>query len=1206
MERNSEEIILIRRYIFGETTEAETRDIEERMMTDDDFFSQVISLEDKFVEQYAEGYMPREVKERFEESFLSTPEGRDQVLITKELLQYALKGQSSKSIGSVIIRKLPAWSTALANSYLRVAALILILTGLSFGLYRAFFYMSDADKGLAELRRIYKDARPTEARLTEFDYAPWSVPRSDDHKDEPERGRTAYAERLLLDGIYANPGAESYHALGVFYLTERQFDNAVAQFEMSATYAAPDARLHTDWGTALLEKGRGNAGEKKGRVVEDFSESFVHLQRAVELDPSRLDAFFNLALLFEAQGMTERAKEAWEDYLGKDSNSKWADEAREKLRRLEESRRVSLITKEELLDEFIRAHKAGDAERAWLLLSRSREPISGKSVTEQLLDLYIENSLMGDKAKAQYALNLLSFASQLEFRKTKERYSQTLVAFYRRQSLADLQMLKRARDLTKQGHGHYVGDQYDRAIGAYTEARTIFDKLENEAEAAASVYWIAYCYMDMYDTRSSLPLLKELTRYCDAKQFRWLFMRCMAGMAANFYVQRKHSEAAKHYHVSLGVAEEISDPISAINALDSLTELYRAIGNHPRSFECIQRGYALIIMSPLNSIQRLRHYSIVASALVSTGMFEAALEYQKESLKGDVSNALVNAAVAYAHLGALYAKQKKYDEAYKSIELAYETAKRISTKNVSDSLVAYSSLCLGNIYREGQDYHRAIATYTDTIETFSRLGIPAILYQAHKGRVYCFLANKDDRLIQEELDTALRILEGDRSSILEADDRNNFFDKEQNVYDIAIEYAHFRAPDDPRAFEFSEISRGRSLLDMMKGATTPGDELRRGTYFRRAFSSMTLKEIKEHLPEQAQIVQYSVLNDRIIVWLISKSDTSGEGFFSSKVLEVNREKLEADVKSYLRLISQLPREGAEDWRRLSAELFDALISPILESLDSRKTIYIVPDKVLSYLPFESLISTVTGKYLLEDFNIAYAPSSSVFITCSKEAQTKESPGKGRILSVGNPAFDREAFPALANLLSARIEAEKVAEFYDSSVVLPGEIATEQRVKSEMVNSDVVHIAAHAVLDEYSSDKSKLILAKPADHPKHGPSEDGLLEADEIYKLRLPRTKLVVLSSCHSGVDRYYKGEGMLSLARPFIAAGVPLVIASLWKVDSDSASDLMVDFHMYRTEGNLSSVGALKEAKLKMIKDGPKRYRHPYYWGPFVAIGGHI
>jgi CHAT domain-containing protein len=105
-------------------------------------------------------------------------------------------------------------------------------------------------------------------------------------------------------------------------------------------------------------------------------------------------------------------------------------------------------------------------------------------------------------------------------------------------------------------------------------------------------------------------------------------------------------------------------------------------------------------------------------------------------------------------------------------------------------------------------------------------------------------------------------------------------------------------------------------------------------------------------------------------------------------------------------------------------------------------------------------------------------------------------------------------------------------------------------------------------------------------------------------MNLPEACLVILSACQTGIERQYNGEGAISVARPFLIAGVPLVVASLWPVDSDSTRNLMISFHKYRTQCGLSTIEALRQAQLDMINGSDARYREPYYWAAFVAIGG--
>ena len=79
---------------------------------------------------------------------------------------------------------------------------------------------------------------------------------------------------------------------------------------------------------------------------------------------------------------------------------------------------------------------------------------------------------------------------------------------------------------------------------------------------------------------------------------------------------------------------------------------------------------------------------------------------------------------------------------------------------------------------------------------------------------------------------------------------------------------------------------------------------------------------------------------------------------------------------------------------------------------------------------------------------------------------------------------------------------------------------------------------------------------------------------------------------------------MMSLVRPFLAAGVPLVVASFWRVDSDAAAELMIRFHKHRTADNVSSAEALRRAQLDLLNSPDERLRQPYSWAAFAAIGG--
>jgi CHAT domain-containing protein len=292
----------------------------------------------------------------------------------------------------------------------------------------------------------------------------------------------------------------------------------------------------------------------------------------------------------------------------------------------------------------------------------------------------------------------------------------------------------------------------------------------------------------------------------------------------------------------------------------------------------------------------------------------------------------------------------------------------------------------------------------------------------------------------------------------------------------------------------------------------------------------------------------------------------------------------------------------EGTRRQATELYRVLISPIQGLLDRGQQICIVPDKVLNHLPFSALVSP-EGQYLISDYLLSFAPSSNIFLACSEDARLRGGSINERVLSVGNPSFDRAAYPDLKPLPDSETEAEDVARCYQSHTSLVGKNASKSRVLQELGTANVIHLASHYVVDEQDPMRSTLLLAD-LNPLQTGGRGDGL-QASDIYLRKLPMARIVVLSACRTGVEHYYKGEGMIGMSRTFLAARVPLVVASLWPVDSIATTELMVRFHRYRKAGGLTTVTALRKAQLDMINNSQSLYRRPGYWAPFIMIGGH-
>ena len=94
-------------------------------------------------------------------------------------------------------------------------------------------------------------------------------------------------------------------------------------------------------------------------------------------------------------------------------------------------------------------------------------------------------------------------------------------------------------------------------------------------------------------------------------------------------------------------------------------------------------------------------------------------------------------------------------------------------------------------------------------------------------------------------------------------------------------------------------------------------------------------------------------------------------------------------------------------------------------------------------------------------------------------------------------------------------------------------ATPDSFLTQAAGAAVVHFAGHAIVNDERPDLSCLVLS-----PKAGDSGSGLLFASRISSRAWPTTRLVVLAACGTASGAAYRGEGVMSLARPFLGAGV--------------------------------------------------------------------
>ncbi len=110
---------------------------------------------------------------------------------------------------------------------------------------------------------------------------------------------------------------------------------------------------------------------------------------------------------------------------------------------------------------------------------------------------------------------------------------------------------------------------------------------------------------------------------------------------------------------------------------------------------------------------------------------------------------------------------------------------------------------------------------------------------------------------------------------------------------------------------------------------------------------------------------------------------------------------------------------------------------------------------------------------------------------------------------------------------------------------------------------------------------------------------GILTANDIARLDLSNTDMVVLSACQTGQGKA-TSEGLYGLQRAFKKAGVRTIVMSLWNVSDKTTSEFMVTFYGCLSAKNnaWNKRKAFEDAK-EIIR---KKHSDPFYWAAFVML----
>ena len=416
----------------------------------------------------------------------------------------------------------------------------------------------------------------------------------------------------------------------------------------------------------------------------------------------------------------------------------------------------------------------------------------------------------------------------------------------------------------------------------------------------------------------------------------------------------------------------------------------------------------------------------------------------------------------------------------------------------------------------------------------------------------------------QALDQAIDVFDKARAKFRSDEFKMGLFSDLQVVFERAIGM-HTRLGEPGKAFDISERSRARALLDAVAGRAEIGN----GEAI--ALDAATLQTMLR--PDEV-VVAYHALPDRLMAWVLSN-----EGVREVPLpVAIKRTDLARLVDAYRDALIKLNPNAAQVGEKIGA----LLLAPL--EIPAGKRIIIVPHGPLHYLPFQAL--RLDGQYLIERNPMSIAPSISIAAKLAERTPTVSA----QLVAFGNPTINPDVADPLPG---AEREVHALSKQFPGATLFFKEQANKTNFQSSAPQARLLHVAAHAVADTLDPLHSKVLLADENGQPNY-------LEAKDVLGMDLKGTAMIALSACESGLGRVEDGDEVLGFTRSFLSAGTSTLLASLWPVSDAATETLMTTLYDDLAKGE-SVQDAMRDAQRAVLAN--PETAHPFFWAPFNLIG---
>lgn len=965
---------------------------------------------------------------------------------------------------------------------------------------------------------------------------------------QPDSSPAALRARALVDLRFADTSTVA-------------LERAAATLEQALRLTPDDAGLLNELGVAYLALGQ------RTQQLTPMLRALDAVERAVERDSVRVEILFNRALVLQRLYLIASAERAWTRYLAVERDPRWRAEAHA------HARWVAQVPDTVSWDALLTAPpvRLDDATRTRIAaLVRSRAHAARDSAFV-LLGAWGRAVEAGDSASAAARLVVArAIGAALDARGADHGVSLAVRAID--ESRGDVKRTARLAGghlRLAEGYHLFYRPAYEASARSFREAEAMLRAATSPASRWAT-FFLGAAQMNMghYD---SADIRYREARAGAAPEEPGLTGKTVWSLGVTQLRRGNHEAASEFYRRAAPYVERAKETENTGTIAYLLSESLALSGQTFAGEAEALRGLRLL-SSYRHSIHLNNHLTTVATYARARQLGAAALAIMDEVLQvaEGIGKPDLQARAHRARAKDLLALHRRV-EARAELREGLRWADRVSAGAARQRVRADVMLVWGQVLR-ADDPRAALRQLSSVADTLRALKIdyqlPSALYEAAQAAEDAGDAAGAHRW----LDEAVVQIERQQGSFSTPEIRATFHETVEEVFD-AIMLNELRADRPASAFMYLERARA-AIQPGPRGSSLPTPPRAQMT---------DLGRLAATVPAGTLLVSYALLPDRLVIW------TVGRGTWRQTAIPVSRD-------SVCALIARMERENdrpVPTARDARAHLYDLLIRPIENKLAGIQRLAVIPDRELHQVPFAALWSRTTARYVVEDREVATLPSTTFYLAAG---QGGAPPGRLSALLVGNPALADEAQKRLPPLPGALRETRRIAEMYRHPRLLTGPAARRDSVLELLPRYGVFHFAGHAVFNGDNPGASYLALASDGSHG------EARLQGWEIGTLRLSNVQVVILSACSTLSPRPSRAGAAAGLAYSFLRAGVPATVSTLWDVQDESTTRLLVEFHRQFAAG-ASAAGALRLAQLQALRSPRSDVSAPTVWAGFVYTG---